>query len=525
VFQLRITYDERTNSIIAAGSSDELLVVEAILLRLDAGESRSRLNKVYRLKNASAQDVALALQDWLLRKREVEQTAPGVLSPYSQLEREVVVVAEIGSNSLIVSATPAYYEELEGIIQQLDEQAPMVMIQVLIGEVRLGDADEFGVELGLQDSVLFDRSLLGDISNITTTTQTQSPGGAVTNVTQQVVQTASLTPGFNFGNPALGLPNSGSDTSLATAARVGGQGVSSFAVNRIAPDLGFGGFVLSASSNSVSMLLRALQETRRLEVLSRPQIMALDNQDGRAFVGQIIPIIVGTTFNQLGSPINTIEQQPVGLELIVRPRISPEDLVVMQISAVKRELGPVDQGIPIAFAANGDPIRSPIINSTEAQTTVSAVGGQTVVLSGLLTKRDEALHRRVPLLGDIPLVGALFRFDSSRQVRTELLIVLTPHVIRSRAESDRLKQVESSRINWCLSDVVDMHGPAGLRSRSDMLGAAEAEVVYPTIEPGEMPLPEPAPTGEMLPPAMTPPDVSLDSYPTPAPAPVLAPAP
>ena len=72
----------------------------------------------------------------------------------------MVVVAEIASNSLIVSATPAYYEELEGIIQQLDEQAPMVMIQVLIGEVRLGDADEFGVELGLQDSVLFDRSLL-----------------------------------------------------------------------------------------------------------------------------------------------------------------------------------------------------------------------------------------------------------------------------------------------------------------------------------------------------------------------------
>jgi hypothetical protein len=156
---------------------------------------------------------------------------------------------------------------------------------------------------------------------------------------------------------------------------------------------------------------------------------------------------------------------------------------------------------------------------------VSAAAGQTVVLSGLLTKRDEALHRRVPLLADIPLVGALFRFDSSRQIRTELLVVLTPHVVRSRAESDRIKQVESSRINWCLSDVVDLHGPAGLRSRSDMLGAAEAEVVYPTIEPGEVPLSDPAPTGEMLPPAMTPPDVSLDDYPTAAPAPVLAPAP
>ena len=149
----------------------------------------------------------------------------------------------------------------------------------------------------------------------------------------------------------------------------------------------------------------------------------------------------------------------------------------MTVSAAKRELVPVDQGVPIAVAANGDPILAPIINSTEAQTTVSAVSGQTVVLSGLLTKRDEALHRRVPLLADIPLVGALFRFDSSRQVRTELLIILTPHVVRSRAEAERLKQVESSRMSWCLSDVVDLHGPAGLRSRTDTLARASGSRV------------------------------------------------
>ena len=110
-----------------------------------------------------------------------------------------------------------------------------------------------------------------------------------------------------------------------------------------------------------------------------------------------------------------------------------------------------------------------IINSTEAQTTVQAVDGQTVVLSGLLTRHDEALHRRVPLIADVPLIGAVFRFDSSRQVRTELLIVLTPRVIRGRAEAERLKHIESSRMSWCLSDVVDLHGPAGLRSRTDML--------------------------------------------------------
>jgi hypothetical protein len=107
------------------------------------------------------------------------------------------------------------------------------------------------------------------------------------------------------------------------------------------------------------------------------------------------------------------------------------------------------------------------------------------VLSGLLTKRDRELHRRVPLLADIPLLGDLFKYDAKQVERAELLIVLTPHVIRSRHQSEMLKQVESSRMSWCLSDVVDMHGPAGLRSRQDTLGAAQAESVFPTEVPSE----------------------------------------
>lgn len=481
VFSLRLSVDERTNSIIAAGSEDELLVVETIILKLDSESSRQRINRVYRLQNASAEFVAESLQQWLQQERDVRETRPGVVSPFTQLEQEVVVVPDLGSNALIVSATPQYFEEITRIISDLDKQEPMVLIQVLIGEIRLGDADEFGVELGLQDSALFDRSLLGDIENITTTTQTTSPGGAVTSVTQQEIQRATLTPGYNFGNPALGLPNSGSNNSLATSGITAAQGLSSFALNRINPDLGFGGLVLSASSESVSMLLRALQESRRLEILSRPQIMALNNQFGRAFVGESVPTIVGVSQanNIVATPINEIAYRDVGLGLRVRPRISPDGLVVMEVYAEKSELGRVADGVPITIAPNGDSINAPRIAVTFAETVVSAVSGQTVILSGLLTKRDEAVHRRVPLLADIPLVGDLFRYDLSTTQRTELLIVLTPHVVRSRAEAEKLKQVESSRISWCLSDVVDMHGRTGLRSRNDPLGAAEAEAIYP----------------------------------------------
>ncbi|WP_428304735.1 secretin N-terminal domain-containing protein [Lacipirellula sp.] len=483
VFQLRFSVDERTNSIIAAGSSDELLVVEAVLLRLDASDSRQRINRVYKLKNADAEQVALALQEWLQQKRDVEATAPGATSPFQQIEREVVIVAEINSNSLIVSATPSYYDEIADIIKQVDEEAPIVMIQVLIGEVTLGDIDEFGVEFGLQDSVLFDRSLLENIQTTTNTTTTVSPGGQQNTFQQQIIQSASMTPGFNFGDANQPLGNSGSDRSLTTAGNVAAQGLSSFGVGRVSQAAGFGGMVLSASSNSISMLLRALQQSQRLEVLSRPQIMALDNQTGRAFVGQVVPYITQSSLEANGARTNTVTFQDVGLELLVRPRISPDNLVVMEVFAAKSELGSVQDGVPISIAPNGSAINAPIINTISAETTISAVSGQTVVLSGLIVKRDRELHRRVPLLADIPLLGDLFRFDSKQVQKAELLIVLTPHVIRSRQQSEMLKQVESARMSWCLSDVVAINGPAGLRSANDTLGAAEAEAVFPTEVP------------------------------------------
>jgi hypothetical protein len=83
----------------------------------------------------------------------------------------------------------------------------------------------------------------------------------------------------------------------------------------------------------------------------------------------------------------------------------------------------------------------------------------------------------------------LFRYDSVSTKRTELLIVLTPHVVRSRFESEMIKQIESARMSWCLSDVIEMYGPVGLRSRQDPAGAAEAEVIYPEPIPDEQLMP------------------------------------
>jgi len=462
--RLSVSTDLRSNSIIAAGTAEDLAVVEAILLRLDDAEVRSRETNVFRLKNADATMVSQVLNEWLENERAAEADAELGFSPRELIEREVIIVAEPATNSLIVSSTPRYEQELRRLVEELDERPPMVVIQVLIAEVSLNDTDEFGVELGLQDSLLFDRSLLSDTAFVETTVNQQGAGGAtITTQTQNIIST-NLGPGYNFNNQPLG--NNGSTTSIARAGNVGAQALSSFALGRVNPDLNFGGLVLSGSSSNVNFLLRALQESRRLEVLSRPQITTIDGKTGRVQVGARVPTIQGVTQSTFGQT-NTIQYQDVGIILQVQPRISVDGQVVMNVQAEKSELGPEAEGVPINISANGEIIRSPQIRTTQAQTTVSAASGQTIVLSGLLTKRTFDLHRRVPLLAEIPLIGDLFRYDAVQEARTELLIIMTPRVIRSELDAEMLKQVESSRMSWVLSDVIEMHGPAGLRTRGD----------------------------------------------------------
>lgn len=474
IVTLRFAVDVRTNSIIASGTPSDLQVVEAILLRLDDSDVRNRRSVVYRLKNAPAADVATAINQFLQTERQVQQVAPGLLSPFEQIEREVVVVPEPVSNSLIVSATPRYFDEIKKIVEELDQRPPMVMIQVLIAEVALNKTDEFGVELGLQDSILFDRSLLGNITTLTRTTYDQF-GNPV--ATTQDIASATYTPGFAFNNQPLGQ-----SSGMGTSGLTGTQGLSHFSLGRQNNELGFGGLVLSASSESVSVLIRALKECRKLEVLSRPQVMTLDNQPAFIQVGQRVPRIVGTSVNQTAQ-VNNITLENVGLIMGVTPRISPEGLVVMEIDAEKSEVGPEAEGIPVSISATGQVIRSPRINTITAQTTVSAANGQTIVLGGLINRRKAEFHRKVPLLGDIPVLGYLFRYDGVSDQKAELLIIMTPHIVRTEADAERIKRLESSRMHWCLGDVLAMHGTEGGRRRTDNWSDAETAVVYPDTNP------------------------------------------
>ena len=155
----------------------------------------------------------------------------------------------------------------------------------------------------------------------------------------------------------------------------------------------------------------------------------------------------------------------------------------MNVAIERSSLGNVDLGIPVGFGPNGEVIRSPIINTTRAQTRVSAFDNQTVVFAGLITKTRSSRSRRIPFLADIPVAGALFRFDSESESRTELLVVMTPRIIQSPDEMTMHNDTETSRMSWCLADVLNIHGDPSLQAGNGLWGPAASPVIFPDVEP------------------------------------------
>ncbi len=435
---LRFSPDIRTNTVLAVGSAESLSVVEAILLRLDNDDSRQRTTTVIPLRNAPAELVAATLLDFLQQQTQLQTGSQDLISNIERIRQEVLVSPDVNSNSLIVSASPQYFSQMSQIIEQLDARPPEVVIQALLVEVSLDATDEFGIELGFQDPLLLSRSLAS------TTT-----GGVTTVAT-------SGTPGLNFNNTAIGLGNNVGPGS--NPGNVATQGLSNFSLGRQNAGLGFGGFVFSAQSDAVSVLLRALAARRTLHVLSRPQVRTTHNNLATINVGQDVPLVNGVTTTAQGLSNPTIERRVTGIVLNVTPRITPDGIVAMLVHAEKSRLDP-GGGVPIFTQTGGGTINSPIINQSIADTTVNVPNGQTIVIGGMITKSSDTLERKVPWLGDLPIVGRAFRYDGTTTGRTELLIFLTPRIVLSDLDSEFIKQVETERTHMLESEAEEIHGP------------------------------------------------------------------
>lgn len=171
--------------------------------------------------------------------------------------------------------------------------------------------------------------------------------------------------------------------------------------------------------------LRAIAEAGKTEVLSRPSILARNNQQAVITVGQEIPLVTDTRFDNNNNQINTIQYTDIGIILRVTPFITSDGLVEMIVSPEISNL--TDQSIPISGGNN--PVSSPVIAKRSADTVIVTGDGQTVIIGGLMANTKTVTDSRIPFVGDIPGLGLLFRRHVNKTTKTELMIFLTPHIV------------------------------------------------------------------------------------------------
>jgi general secretion pathway protein D len=201
-----------------------------------------------------------------------------------------------------------------------------------------------------------------------------------------------------------------------------------------------GAGLYSIAGKDFSVTLRAIQANGSLEVLSRPTILARNNQQAYILVGQQVPLITSVTYSALNNlPINSITYRDVGIILRVTPFITSEDYVEMIVSP---EISSLDQSQTVQIAQG---VNAPVINTRSADTVVVTPNGQSVVIGGLMENNKNTTDSKIPLLGDIPGLGNLFKRKQKGGTKTELIIFLTPHIVRTPGELRPISDTEAGR--------------------------------------------------------------------------------
>jgi general secretion pathway protein D len=320
-----------------------------------------------------------------------------------------IIQADPNTNSLIITATEPVFKDLMKVIAQLDRRRAQVYIESMIVELTDANAAELGVQWQALNS-----------SN-TAFAGTNFNGPAASGNTNIIGASAAI-------NAALGA---------AAGAIVG------------APTLGFGlnvGSITNFGNNlAFSSLLRAVSTISGANVLSTPNLMTLDNEEARIIVGQNIPIVTGS-YAQTGSsstvtPFQTFTRQDVGLTLRVRPQVSDNGTVKLQIFQEVSSIQDVSSTTGI------------ILNKRNVESNVIVEDGQIIVLGGLIGDNYTDGSSKIPLLGDLPFIGQLFRYDNKSRTRTNLMVFIRPTVLRTNEQNNifsnnKIDDFEEKRKNF-----------------------------------------------------------------------------
>jgi general secretion pathway protein D len=235
--------------------------------------------------------------------------------------------------------------------------------------------------------------------------------------------------------------NASTTNTISSLFGLAGQGITpnSAGVNTL-PGAG----IYTVVGNDFTATLRAIAEKGKIEILSRPTVLARNNQMAQIVVGEQVPLITSVTYDTFGNEHNGIQYQNVGIILQVTPFISDDGLVEMILAPQISEVD-ATHSQAIAYATNGAAITAPYIDIRSANTVVVTPDGQTVVIGGLMQNSKTSTDSKIPLLGDIPGLGVLFHHKISSNVKTELIILLTPYVVRTPGDLARMSQDERGR--------------------------------------------------------------------------------
>jgi general secretion pathway protein D len=432
--------DPRSNAILIRSSSPaKVNMARALITKFDQPSSQPGNIHVVYLRNAEAAKLAATLRTVLSGDGQsatasaapapAATAAPGNNAATQPLNQNAVpaatafsaqgatIAAEPSLNALIITASEPVYRNLRSVIDKLDVRRAQVFIETLIVEVR----DDRSAELGIQWQALGN---LGASSQRGAFAGTNYSGSG--NILSVATNPAAVGAGLNIGivRGTTTIPNgSGSTVSLL----------------------------------NIPVLLRALGNDSRNNIIATPNLVTVDNEEARIVIGRNVPFITGSTTTGTGattSPFQTIERKDVGTILRVKPQVSESGAVKLTIS---QELSTID------VAASKDSSAGLITSKRSIDSTVIVDDGQLFVLGGLIQDEVADGQSKVPLLGDLPVVGQLFRSDTRARAKSNLLVFLRPIVIRGPENAyavtadryDYIRQVQGdSRMpsHWALPD-------------------------------------------------------------------------
>ncbi|MGM0413362.1 MAG: type II secretion system secretin GspD [Pseudomonadota bacterium] len=450
----RIVADSRTNSVIIRGDPAERMRVEALVRHLDTPvESGEGNTHVIYLRYARAEEVLKVLQDLPDSGGDDDDSEPRVRSPFSGVRMQ----ADEGTNALVVTASPDRMRAIRSVINRLDIRRAQVMVEAIIAEVSADSSREFGIQW------LVDGTNGGGTS----------PAGAVN---------------FSSGSGSSGI------VPLATSVAEGG-----------APSIGDGMSAafgqVGAAGTDFAGLVRALSSDSDVNVLSTPSLVTLDNEEAEIVVGQNQPFVTGQyTGTGDGSspnnPFQTIQREDVGLTLRIDPQINEGDAVQLNVEQeVSSVLENTDTG--------------PVTNKREIKTNVIVDDGRILVLGGLIDEEEQVNEQRVPLLGDVPILGWLFRYNKTSTVKRNLMIFLRPTILRNGQDASRVSGAKYSSMRQRQLDVRDSQRRLGSAEESPLMDELDEFLELPAPykggrseadtdegEEGDIPEEVPEPSGE-----------------------------